>query len=312
VLKDEPGGAGKEAGMAVRKDPVPVPGVNVLRWELGNALRDRRLAASKTISEVARALECSDAKISRMESGQRGAIARDVRDLCLLYGVPEAEREELVVMAREAREADRLHTSTITAKYSTYVALETTAVTLRNYEATFIPGLLQTEAYARAVVRGLLPQGGFDEQEVEDRVRIRADRQRRLTASFRPLRAYFIVDENVLWRPIGTKSVREAQLAHLAEASRLPNVTLQVMPEETGIYQGMEAASFVLLGFEDGAARSTACYAEGAFTTLFSHSNADIEAVSEKFELMKARALPPVESAALIMRIAGGRHKRGR
>lgn len=297
--------------MAGRQEPPSVPGINVLRWELGDALRELRRTAGLTINEVATSIECSDAKISRLEGGHRGAIARDVRDLCALYGVADGVRDELVEMAREARKADRDSTSTISVKYSTYVALESTAVHMRNYEATFIPGLLQTEAYARATIRALIPDSDSFEAEVQDRVQIRLERQRRLTTNRRPLHAYFIVDENALWRTVGSKAVEEEQLAHLIEAAKLPTVTLQVMPYEADIYQGMEAASFVLLDFEEGAARSTACYAEGAFTALFAHANADTVAISDKFEQMKTKALSPVASMARILRIATGRHRRG-
>ncbi|NUP73122.1 MAG: helix-turn-helix domain-containing protein [Sinomonas sp.] len=294
--------------MRARQDPVSIPGVNVLRWELGNALRELRLAANMTVAQAATALECSDAKISRLENGQRGAVARDVRDLCDLYGVPEQRRNELMEMSRESRTADRQSNSTIPAKYSTYVALETSATSMRNYEGSFVPGLLQTEAYARAVIQDL---GDFTPAEVEERVQIRLERQRRLTSRFRPLQTHFILDENVLWRPIRSdNSIREAQMAHLVAVSRLPNVTVQVVPYEVGFYPGVEASSMVLLSIEEGTKAYTACYAEGGFTDLFLRGTAEIEAWSAKYERMKEEiALSPAESRVLLMKIAGGRHR---
>jgi transcriptional regulator with XRE-family HTH domain len=293
--------------MRARQDPVTISGVNVLRWELGNALRDLRLSAEMTIADAARALECSDAKISRLENGQRGVSARDVRDLCLAYGVPEPRRDELMVMSRDARAADRQSTSTITAKYSTYVALESSAVTMRNYEGSIIPGLLQTAAYARATIRDL---GEFTDAEVEERVQIRLERQRRLTSRFRPLQAHFILDENVLWRPIGPdNAIREAQLAQLVAVGRLPNVTVQVVPYEAGVYPGLEAASLVLLGIEEGSKAYTACYAEGGFTDLFVRGSLEIEAWSARYDRMKGIALSPARSRALLMKVAGGRYQ---
>lgn len=297
--------------MRARQEPATVPGVNVLRWELGNALRDLRIAADMTIAQAATALECSDAKISRLENGQRGAIARDVRDLCELYQVPKARRDELMTMSRESRSADRNNASTIPAKYSTFVALEASAVNLRSYEATLIPGLLQTERYARTVIES---NGIFsDPAEIKERIQIRMERQRRLTSRVRPLQAHFIIDENVLWRPLGdgpeAAAAREEQLAHLVWASRLPNVTLQVIPYGAGIYQGMEASTMVLLSLEDGTKRSTTCYLEGLIVELFLRGHSEIELISQKFERMRTLAMSPARSRAFVMRIAGGRYQ---
>ena len=291
--------------MRARQDPAVIPGVNILRWELGNALRDLRLAARLTVAQAASALECSDAKISRLENGQRGAIARDVRDLCELYGVPAPRREELMTMSREARSADRRNVSTIPAKFETYIALESTAVALRGFESTLVPGLLQTEDYARTLIRS----GHFTEDQVEERVGIRMERQRRLTSRHRPLHAQFVIDENVLWRRIGSPVERERQLAHLVAAARLPNVTLQVIPLDAGPYAGMEATTIALLDIEEGGKRSTACYLDGLYSELFLRGHKEIENFSVTYEGMKKFALSPEQSLALLMRIASGRYQ---
>jgi transcriptional regulator with XRE-family HTH domain len=292
--------------MRARQDPVTIPGVNVLRWELGNALRDLRIAARMTVGQAASALECSDAKISRLENGQRGAIARDVRDLCDLYGVPAPRREELMTMSRESRSVDRRNPSTIPAKLQTFLALESTAVTMRCFEATLVPGLLQTQEYARALIRS---QPAFSAAEVEERVMLRMERQRRLTSRFRPIQAHFIIDENVLWRPIGSPAERERQLARLVELARLPNVTLQVIPYDAGAYLGMEASTVTLLGFEDGAKQTMTCYLEGLYSELFLRGHSEIDTFSKTFDRMKEVALDPVKSCALVMRIASGRYR---
>jgi transcriptional regulator with XRE-family HTH domain len=300
---------GKEAPRD-RREQIAVPGVNVLRWELGNALRELRLAAGLTVAQAAAALECSDAKISRLENGQRGAIARDVRDLCQLYGVPDDHREELMAMSREARTIDRSNSTTIPAKFSTYLALETTAVRLRTFESTLVPGLLQTERYARHII---VDTGDLSESDNEDRIKIRLERQRRLTSRFRPLRAHFVIDENVLWRPLGdgpeAAFAREEQLDRLVWASRLPNVTIQVMPYDAGLYPGMEAASIILLDFEEGTKQSTVCYLEGILTELFLRGQNEIESIAQKFDRMREQALDPARSRALLMRVAGGRYR---
>src|SRR5882762_7992886 len=110
---------GEEAQVRANHRNQPVTGINVLRWELGSELRSLRQASGKSIAEAARWLECSDAKISRMENGQRGAVARDVRDLCKLYGVPAQRRDQLIALSREAVEADKGTSTTIPAKQST-------------------------------------------------------------------------------------------------------------------------------------------------------------------------------------------------
>jgi len=286
----------------------PVTGINVLRWELGNELRSLRLAAGKSIADAARWLECSDAKISRMENGQRGAVARDVRDLCKLYGVPAQRRDQLIALSREAVEADK-GTSPIPAKYSTYIALESQALSLRNYEPTFVPGLLQTEHYARETFH---QNGDYREPaEIETLVQIRMDRQKRIWNES-SLTAHFIIDENVLWRPAGvdsrTRAMREEQLDRLIRASRLDHVTLQVIPYEAGFYQGMESATVCLLNLDEGPKANSACYLEGAFRELFVRGHGEIAAIGAKFELMKAAALSDSDSRKFIMRLLKGNY----
>ncbi|MFL6116504.1 MAG: helix-turn-helix domain-containing protein [Catenulispora sp.] len=285
----------------------PVSGINVLRWELGNELRTLRLGAGKSIAEAARWLECSDAKISRMENGQRGAVARDVRDLCRLYGVPAQRRDQLIALTRQAQEADQASSFAIPTKLATFVALESKARALRTYEATFVPGLLQTQYYARTVI---MKTGNFtEESEIADRLRIRLERQRRLSGG--ELRAHFVIDENVLWRPFGIQvkdraARREEQIDHLIRASMLPNVTLQVMPYEVGFYEGMEGSGVNLLDLDDG---STACYLEGIFQELFVRGQSEIVSINAKFERMAEAALSPEITRRFLMRIARGKYE---
>ncbi|WP_370364667.1 helix-turn-helix domain-containing protein [Catenulispora sp. GP43] len=288
----------------------PVTGINVLRWELGSELRTLRLAAGKSIADAARCLECSDAKISRMENGQRGAVARDVRDLCKFYGVPAQRRDQLMALSREAVDADK-GTTPIPAKYSTFIALESQARSLRNYEMTFIPGLLQTERYARETIT----RNGDNRAaaEVETRVQIRMDRQKRLWNEESSLRAHFIVDENVLWRPAGvdprTRAMREEQIDRLIRATRLPHVTLQIIPYGAGFYQGMEGATIHLLNLDEGPKTSSACYVEGVFRELFVRGHGEITAIGEKFAAMAETALSAGDSRKFLMRLLRGNYE---
>lgn len=291
----------------------PVTGINVLRWELGNELRTHRLEAGKSIADAARWLECSDAKISRMENGQRGAVARDVRDLCKLYGVPAQRRDQLIALSREAAAADQSASTTIAGKYSTYVALESQAGSLLNYEATFIPGLLQAERYARAVIT----QNGDKEltkPDIEQLVQVRLDRQRRLwKGGDNPLRAHFIIDENVLWRPAGLdpemKAVREEQIDLLIQATKLPNVQLQVIPYIANFYRGMEGSTILLLNLDDGPGPSSTCYLEGMFMELFVRGHKEIATIWAKFQDMAATALSPSDTRKFLMNLARGNYE---
>jgi transcriptional regulator with XRE-family HTH domain len=304
---------GEEAQVRANQRNQPVTGINVLRWELGNELRSLRLAAGKSIADAARCLECSDAKISRMENGQRGAVARDVRDLCKFYGVPAQRRDQLMALSREAAAADQRASSTIPGKYSTYVALESRARSLRSYEATFVPGLLQTERYAREVI---VQNGdtGLAGADAEQRIQIRMDRQRRVWGGDESvLRAHFIIDENVLWRPAGvddeTRAIREEQIDRLIRATALENVTLQVIPYEAGFYQGMEGSTINLLDLDEGPRTSSTCYLEGMFIDLFVRGHGEIATIGAKFEKMAKTALSAADTRKFLMKLARGNYE---
>ncbi|WP_194893947.1 helix-turn-helix domain-containing protein [Catenulispora pinisilvae] len=302
---------GKEADVRANQRTQPVTGINVLRWELGNELRTLRLAAGKSIADAARWLECSDAKISRMENGQRGAVARDVRDLCKLYGVPAQRRDQLMSLSREAVAADNATSPTIPAKFSTYLALETQARTLRNFEASFVPGLLQTELYARETITH---NGEVEDvEDVEQRVQMRMDRQKRIWGDENLLPAHFIIDENVIWRPAGvdsrTRAMREEQIDRLIRATFLEHVTLQIVPYTAGFYQGMEGSTIYLLNLDSGPKSSSACYIEGVFRELFMRSHGEIASIAAKFEAMSLIALSPADTRKFLMRLLRGNYE---
>lgn len=304
---------GEEAQVRANQRNQPVSGINVLRWELGNELRTLRLAAGKSIADAARCLECSDAKISRMENGQRGAVARDVRDLCKFYGVPAQRRDQLMALSREAAAADHGAVATIAARYSTYVALESQAKSLRAFEATFVPGLLQTARYSRAVIK----ENGDEalaEEDVEQRIQIRRDRQARVWGGGENLlRAHFIIDENVLWRPAGidpeSRAIREEQIDRLIRATYLENVKLQVIPYAAGFYRGMEGSTINLLNLDEGPKTSSTCYLEGMFMELFVRGHGEIATIGAKFEDMSKVALSQVETRKFLMRLLRGTYR---
>ncbi|QVJ01913.1 helix-turn-helix domain-containing protein [Nocardiopsis eucommiae] len=205
-------------------------GPTVLRILLGTQLR--RLRQEKGISreDAGYAIRASHAKISRMELGQVSFKHRDVDDLLKLYGVREpAQREALVGMISSANAQGWWHKygDVLPQWFGVYVGLEEAASVIRTFEVQFVPGLLQTEAYARAVIQ--LSRTATSEEDVNSRVNMRMHRQRRFTsAEGDPPRLWAVIDEAVLHRPFGGAEVMREQVEHLLEMARRPNITLQI------------------------------------------------------------------------------------
>ncbi|WP_049579382.1 MULTISPECIES: helix-turn-helix transcriptional regulator [unclassified Nocardiopsis] len=202
----------------------------MLRILLGTQLR--RLRQEKGISreDAGYAIRASHAKISRMELGQVSFKHRDVDDLLKLYGVKEAgQREALVGMISSANAQGWWHKygDVLPQWFGVYVGLEEAASVIRTFEVQFVPGLLQTEGYARSVIR--LSRTANSEEDVNSRVNMRMHRQRRFTsAEGDPPRLWAVIDEAVLHRPFGDAEIMREQVEHLLEMARRPNVTIQI------------------------------------------------------------------------------------
>jgi transcriptional regulator with XRE-family HTH domain len=204
----------------------------VTRILLGIRLRRLREAAGVSLEEAGYVIRASASKISRLETGRVGCKDRDIVDLLSHYGVTEeAQREELRAMAARANSRGwwQDYSDILPGWFEEYIGLEEAAVEIRGYEVQFVPGLLQTEDYARAVT--LLEYS--NPKEINRRVSLRMARQGIL---FRPGPASLrvVVDEAALRRPIGGSAVMRAQLKHLIEISQRPNVTIQVLPFKMG------------------------------------------------------------------------------
>nr|WP_230985166.1 helix-turn-helix transcriptional regulator [Microbispora oryzae] len=200
----------------------------VLRLLIGTQLRRLRERRHILLEEAGRAIRASHSKISRMELGRVSFRVRDVADLLTLYGVTdESEREALLSLVAQANAPGWWHyyDDVLPSWFETYVGLEQSAVSIRNYEVQFVPELLQTEDYARVMVR--LAHPGAHADEVERRVRLRMDRQKVLTRPG-PATLWAVVDEAVLRRPVGGAEVMRAQLRHLLDLLERPNVSLQI------------------------------------------------------------------------------------
>src|SRR5258708_2487347 len=197
----------------------------VRRRRLALELRRLREAAKLTCEEVAEHLECSASKISRVETGRVSVSPRDVRDMLELYGVPPQQREGLVQLARDSRQKGWWHaySDSIQPQFATYLGLESAASEIRIYEVSLIPGLLQTEDYARAVI-----SAGFmnsPSEDVERRVARRMARQPAVTRDDPP-KIWAGLDEAALRRRGGGAGLRRMQLGHLLAQAALPNVAL--------------------------------------------------------------------------------------
>ncbi|OLT04096.1 transcriptional regulator [Pseudonocardia sp. CNS-004] len=224
------------------------PGPTVLRIGLGGALRRKREAAGVTRERAGAAIRASPAKISRLELGRVGFKERDVADLLTCYGANDpAERAQFIELARQANAPGWWHqyADLLPSWFETYLGLEQAASMIRNYELQFVPGLLQTRDYARAVT--LL--GHTDPVEVERRVELRMRRQALLTGPTPPT-LWAVVDETALRRTLLPAAQGRAQITHLIEMSELPNVSLQVAPLS---YGGHAAAGgpFAILRFAE-------------------------------------------------------------
>ena len=206
----------------------------VLRIALGSQLRRLREASGVTREAAGYVIRGSSSKISRLELGRVSFKERDVADLLTLYGTTdEQEREAFLALARQANAPGwwREYGDVLPNWFETYLGLEQAASLIRTYEPALVPGLLQTEGYARAVIQ--LRHVQASATDVERRVALRMARQKLLTQASGP-DIWVALDESALQRPLGSRAVQRGQLRHLIEMARRPNITLQVVPSHVG------------------------------------------------------------------------------
>jgi transcriptional regulator with XRE-family HTH domain len=259
----------------------------VRRRRLGQELRKLREAKNMTAEQVAERLLVSQSKISRLENGRRSISQRDVRDLCGVYEV-EDERmvDSLMQMAKDSRQQGWWHAFG-DIPYSVYIGLETDAESLRMYESQIIPGLLQTPAYAEAVISGAMPES--TPADIDKRVSVRTRRQERIRDEERPLRLWAVIDEGALHRIVGSRQLMVEQLEHLLDQSHLPHVTVQVIPFEMGAHPGI-SGQYSILEFPD-TSDSSVVYIEGVTSDLYLEKAQDVGKYSVMYEHLRAQAL---------------------
>ncbi|MEV0120839.1 helix-turn-helix transcriptional regulator [Streptomyces sp. NPDC050703] len=272
----------------------------VRRRRLGQELRRLRELKGMTAEEVAERLLVSQSKISRLENGRRSISQRDVRDLCGVYEVDDHRIvDSLMQMAKDSRQQGWWH-SFGDIPYSVYIGLETDAASLRVYDPQVVPGLLQTRAYAEALITGALPE--TTPTDIEKRVQVRMRRQERISAPENPLRLWTVLDESALRRVVGSRHLMRDQLEHLVEQSQLPHVTVQVIPFDMGAHPGLNG-QYAILEFPD-AADSSVVYIEGVTSDLYLEKANDVQQYSVMYEHLRAQALNVDQSRQLIADIA--------
>ena len=275
-------------------------GPMVPRIQLGSRLRNLRQSKGVSREEAGYAIRASESKISRMELGRVGFKERDVTDLLRLYGVDEEEEHRrLLALARQANRPGWWHaySDVLSSSYQSYLDLEQSAELIRTYELQFVPGLLQTDAYARAVIT--LGYGSEKAEDVDRRADLRMARKRLLSRP-EPPRLWAVIDEAVLRRPIGGLQVLRDQIEALLHAVTLPNVRLQVVRFSSGGHAAAGGA-FTILRFphED---LSDVVYVEHLTGSLYLDKSEDVDQYAAALGRLFIQAEQPNDTEEILRR----------
>ncbi|WP_432055164.1 helix-turn-helix domain-containing protein [Streptomyces sp. bgisy022] len=265
------------------------------RRRLSIELKKLREGSALTCAQVGQALDWSGSKVNRMETGSGRVQPSDVDALCRFYGTSDELREFLKSLAREAKTRGwwQVHGAGVPEWFNIYIGLEQDASTLRQYQCELLPGLMQTEAYARE----LHTTGAHMSSEDIDRaVRVRLERQEMLTRKDAP-DAWFVVNEGAVRNVIGDRELMRDQLERVLDAMALPSVTLQVLPFDSGTYP--VTGSFTMLGFpapED----PDLVYRDGITDAVYLEGEHHVREYTRAFDGLRAAALSPQRSARLV------------
>jgi Domain of unknown function (DUF5753)/Helix-turn-helix domain len=284
-------------------------GPTVLRILLGANLRRLRETRGISREDAGWQIRASESKISRMELGRVSFKERDVADLLNFYGLPDgSERDRLLALARDANQPGWWHhySDVLPSWFQSYVGLESAASLIRNYEVQFIPGLLQTRDYARAVVK--LGHLRATPEEIERRVDLRMTRQQMLHRDDPP-QFWAVVDEGALHRPVGGPKVMRAQIEALIEATSLPNIRIQVVPFRIGGHSA-HGGSFSILRFAEPDLPDV-IYVEQLTSALYLDKRDDIDQYAIVMETLCIEADPPERTRDILHRIAEEIHSDG-
>ena len=274
----------------------------MLRMALGAQLR--RLLETRGVSREAagKAIRASDAKISRLELGRVGFKHRDVADLLTLYGITdEQDREKFLALARRANSPGwwRQYSDVLPNWFDRYFGLEQAAAVIRTYESQLVPGLLQTEGYARAIIQ--LRHLHATADEIERRVMLQMTRQQVLTQPEAP-GLWAVLDEAALRRPLGTQEIWRAQLRYLIEMAELPNITLQVASFDVGGHSATGGGAFTILRFAQ-ADLPDIVYLEQLDSALYLDKKRDTDNYLTIMDSLCVQAESPAETTGFLYRI---------
>lgn len=317
IIGEAQGGAGDSAGddrvaAAGAAAPGSGEGPAAVRLFIGSQLQRMRVRRGISRADAAYRIRGSVSKLSRMELGRVGFKTRDVADLLMLYGVADGpERQTLLSLVQQSNERGwwQAYADVTPHWFSRYLGLEATATLIRSYEAQFVPGLLQSEAYARAVVR--LGHPNASDAEIDRRVALRLRRQQEVLHRPDPPKVWAVVDEAVLLRPVGGRRVMRDQLDALAAiVTKVPSVRLQVIPLAAGGHAAT-GGSFSLLRFGAAPMMWDVAYAEQLDSALYLERREDVEMYYDAANRLHVEAVSPRETAGFLHHIIQDHYSTG-
>jgi transcriptional regulator with XRE-family HTH domain len=264
---------------------------------LAATLRRLREETGLSREDVQEQTEVNEGTLYRIETARSRPQPRTLKTLLNLYGITDPVRADLLELAKNSDSQGwlRAYQAELPEEYAAYINFENEAQAVRNYESLYIPGLLQTEDYARAAVSGTAPT--ITVEEVENRVRARIERQERLTGES-PLEVWAIVDEAAIRRQVGGSKIMAVQLGHLLDVAKKPNITIQAIPYDVGAHPGMPG-SFVYMEFGEPVDPDLV-YVDTLAGDLFLESDDDLRLYGSMFNHLQAVALSPSKTKSLI------------
>jgi transcriptional regulator with XRE-family HTH domain len=265
-------------------------------------LKRLRESAGLTQEDVAGQLDWHPTKIMRIETGRTAPHPNDVRVMLGLYGVADSGvLAGLLKLAKDARQRGWWYSykDVLLSRFELFLGLESEADSIRDFELSMIPGLLQTDDYARELIRGLM---AFDAAEIERRVELRMARQQILDREDAP-HLWAILDEAAVHRVVGGKAIMKAQLLHLANSAEHGRTTIQVLPFSAGPHPG-QTGPFIILGFAEPI-EPEVVYMETVGGNLYVDKSEEVRLFSTVFDQLRAVALSPSQSAAMLQALAG-------
>jgi transcriptional regulator with XRE-family HTH domain len=274
----------------------------VLKRRLGAELRKMRRARNLTTAQVAKDLGWSESKVSRIETGKSPLADQDAKLLLAQYGVDDSEEvRQFIGLTRKSRQNGWWHSfgDTLPEWFKPYLGFEADAASILTYQTELVPGLLQTEGYAEAVIRSMNP--GMSSDEIDARASARVQRQD-ILSSDAPPRLWAIINEAVVRRVVGSPRIMHEQLKALADfAETLPNVTVQVLPFDAGAHAAL-GYSFSYLTFSD--VPGSIAYSEGPTSATYLDKDSDLSRHEDIFQRLVAAAERPEKSVDMIRNIA--------